>query len=287
MMSLENRMDSWRVINLEKCSIYALHATEDYFLEEVINTKRAPLIIFSNLQNPSVSISYKQNLEKDVNTHEAEKLSVDIARRSTGGRSMYLDSSHSIVSIIGKIDSNGINIPGMYKKTCGHIMESIRNVTGTNLHLENKNDLMTVNGKKIGGAAQRIKKGCYVVHCYIRGKLDIDMTLKLIQIGGMGLQDYGREFLGFSSSISDETGTNSEKFQDQFKSLFLSSLTQNKFYISDLTEDEINEIKKIEMHHRDKEHIKGNGKEPSRGNCDVIAGDKLRIPCLEGRVHFT
>ena len=273
----------WRVLNLENIDIYKLHAAEDYFLEKLDKGTNSPTIIFSRLSNQGISIGKKQNLEKDVNLEQAKILNADITRRKTGGRSAYLDNDHYIISLIYKKMPNDLNITQNYENSCNKIIDTIKKVTGIELFLKNKNDLITADNKKVGGAAQKIKTRSYLIHCYIRNKKNLDNMLKLIMLDNRPLTEYKKEFDEFTGSI-EELSKNKKNFYNEFRSNLLTKF--EPITNSTLTEQEIKEIRGIEEVYKNKEYILGKRNEPSRGNCDLIAGDILKIKDLEGKVNY-
>tara|TARA_Y100000310_G_scaffold258289_1_gene266652 strand:+ start:1290 stop:2120 length:831 start_codon:yes stop_codon:yes gene_type:complete len=274
---------NWRIINLNNIDIYRLHAAEDYFIEELNRGTHPPTILFSKLLQPCISIGNNQNLKKDVNLEQAELLHVDVTRRKTGGRSAYLDNEHYIVSLINKKTPNDLSIDKKYIHACNKIIDSIKKTTGIELYLKNNNDLITSDNKKVGGAAQRIKGRSYLVHCYIRHKKNLDNMLKIIMLDSQPLTQYKKEFDEFTGSIEELTRS-TDDFYTTFRSNFLT-----KFELineSDLNDKEIKKIKGIEGIYKNKRHIHGNGNEPSRGNCDLIEGNTLKIKDLEGKVAY-
>ena len=119
----------WRVVDLE-CDVYTLHAAEDYFLERVGQGDN-PTILFSRLIRPAISIGKGQNLRKDVDLEEATRLGVDVTRRETGGRSVYLDQNHYIVSVIDRHVPGSRSPERIYLDRCEHILRALSAVTNT------------------------------------------------------------------------------------------------------------------------------------------------------------
>jgi lipoate-protein ligase A len=277
----------WRVVDLE-ADIYTMHAAEDYFLERV-GKGYTPTVILSRLIRPAVSIGKGQNLRKDVNLEEAARLRVDVARRETGGRSVYLDRNHYLVSIIDR-HATGSRDPGKtYADQCGQVLRVLSELTGVRFELRYVNDLVTSPGKKVGGAAQKNTASASLVHCYLRLATDFDTMLRLIKIDDVPLVEYQSEFEAFASSLEDETRMTIETFFPQFRAAFLSSL--GEVAPTSLTQSERRSIDEIvRRQYKSSEYILGTGKEPSRGNCDLIAGTGdsaiLKIPALVERVTF-
>ncbi len=277
----------WRIIDLE-CDIYTLHAAEDYFLERV-GLGDTPTVLFSRLTRPAISIGKMQNLRKDVDLEEATRLGVDVTRRETGGRSIYLDSNHYIISLIDRHSLGSLDLHLAYQERCGHIIRVLSQVSGVDFTLQYVNDIMTLDERKVGGAAQRHIPSASLVHCYLRLATDFDIMLRLIKIDDVKLNGYRAEFERFASSLKNETGVDAERFCDQFREAFL--LYLGDVSISPLTLSERERIEEI-VHklYKNMEYVHGKGDEPSRGNCDLIAGSGenavLKIPALVGKVTF-
>jgi lipoate-protein ligase A len=277
----------WRVVDLE-CDIYTVHAAEDYFLERVGQGDN-PTILFSRLTRPAISIGRMQNLRKDVDLEEAARLGVDVTRRETGGRSVYLDQYHYLVSIIDRHVTGSRNPGRAYLDRCGQVLHALSNVTDTPFSLQYVNDLVTSQGKKIGGAAQKETAHAALVHCYLRLATDFDTMLRLIKIDDVPLTPYREQFEQFASSLEREAGIDVGDFYTLFRNAFLHSL--DGAVVAPLTALERGSIDDIiYQQYGNKEYVHGTGDEPSRGNCDLIAGSGtnavLKIPELVGKVNF-
>lgn len=279
---------TWRVIDLEGCDIYQMHAAEDYFLHEVNQGNHPPTLLFSRLLRPALSLGIMQNLVKDVDLEEVAALDVDLTRRRTGGRSVYLDQQHYILSIIDR-KKNHVSDVRAYHEKCTTIIDTLFEVTGTHFFLCHRNDIMTREGRKVGGVAQMSMGYAYLVHCYLRHTADLDTMLRLIKIDGVKLARYKSEFATFTGSLEQEAGISWNDFSSSFRERFVETL--DEVSSTPLTSAEREGIEKIaEGRYKNVSVIHGTGDEPSRGNCDLIIGSGeqalLRIPNLEGKVNF-
>ena len=255
--------------------IFSLHAYEDVILDGV-SRGSLPTILFSRLSKPGISVSYKQNLRLDVDVETASSRGVDVTRRMTGGRSMYLDGRYDIVSVV--LPSDSLDVDGMYQKVCGRVTNVLSEILGFECSVENKNDLVLANGKKIGGAAQRIKGKAVLVHAYVRYGDDLDDVLGLIKVDGVRLTDYRSEFASFTASVEEVADLDRETFYEKLRDGFCNGLNVAEGVLSPL---ELHNFDGIIIHYKDRGWVEGNGDEPSRGHCDLIAGDKIRIKELE------
>tara|TARA_Y100000310_G_scaffold339280_1_gene431495 strand:+ start:4232 stop:5059 length:828 start_codon:yes stop_codon:yes gene_type:complete len=270
-------MDYPRIRLLEHSDqdIFSLHAYEDAILEGV-SQGSLPTILFSRLSKPGISISYKQNLRLDVDVEAVSSRGVDITRRITGGRSMYLDGRYDIVSVVLPCDS--LDIDGMYRKVCGRVTNVLSGILGIGCGIENKNDLVLDNGKKIGGAAQRIKGKAVLVHAYVRYEDDLDDVLSLVKVDGVGLTDYRSDFASFTAHAREFTELDRTDFYERLRDGFCRDLNVVK---GNLSSFELDSLEGRIRHYKDSSWVEGSGDEPSRGHCDLIAGDKIRIKELE------
>ena len=195
---------SWRVIEKNSTDIYNLHGTEDYLLEAVGSGASQPTIMFSRLDHPAISISCKQNLEKDVDVNKARLRGVDLVRRTTGGRSIYLDEHHYILTVVTRKDLSDLDMSRDYEDVRSRIATTLTTLLGVPVSIENKHDFI-VGMRKIGGAAHRLAARSVLVHCYLRNKLELENMLPLLKIDGVSLAPYAAEFSTFASSIMNET----------------------------------------------------------------------------------
>jgi len=193
----------------------------------------------------------------------------------TGGRSVWLDQDHYIVSLIRPKSPNDLDTAKKYADVCSRVIKSIHATTGLELFLKNNNDLMTSQNGHIGGAAQHSSKDSYIVHCYIRKKINLDCVLDVIMLDGRKLQNYKNEFKEFAVSLETE-GYYDYEFSKKFRRSFISCFEED-FEEKDLTTFEKIAIEKIAQDYKNPSYIAGTGNEPSRGNCDMFEGSKVRI----------
>jgi lipoate---protein ligase len=270
----------WRIIDMPGIDIYTLHALEDILYT---NPSDDNVIAFSKVR-PGISIASNENYAKDIDEASCIADSVDVTRRMSGGRSMYLDENYVILSIF-KRDHNFEDHPEQYRKILGMVTSAMHRLSGKNYTLENSNDIM-VDGKKIGGAAQRNSRNINMVHCYIRVTDDIHKLLKYVMIDGHHLGRYYNEVRHHLACANDFMDTSD--FYPRFKDAVIKGLDH---YESGLTAGEMRLIRGKVQFYKDMKYVKGHDNYPSKGNCDIIAGSgskaSLKIRSLEGVVKFS
>jgi lipoate-protein ligase A len=276
--------NEWNLVELKNTDIYKLHAFEELLLE-LIQTKKITNTILLSTVNPSISISAKQNYFLDVDVMSCERDRIDVTRRNTGGRSMYLDNGHLIISIL-RNDHEHLNVEKTYTEALNLISGTLEHLTHKKFYIRDRDDLM-VDDKKIGGASQKNSAEYSMVHCYIRVDDDISKMLKYVMIDGHHLGEYTQELKKHVTSIEDIANTRNDTFYNRFKDRLLSNIHYKKFDptpYSDALESKI-------LKYKDLNHIVGQSDYPSKGNCDIIMGSgtkaKLLIPSLEGKVKYS
>ena len=274
---------SWRVVELLNADIYHMHAVEDIIMDQVEHHHSSNTIILSTVK-PSISISHEENYYLDIDEGACARDNIDITRRFSGGRSMYLDQNHLIVSII-RNDHTFIDVSQTYSEGLTMIVDALKAVTGRQFNI--RRDDITISNRKIGGASQRNSNTYNMVHCYIRLNTDIDNMLKYVMIDGHRLEPYKSIIKKHVTSIGEITSMTPESFYKEFKRELLKGVESHQADLHQYRED----IKKRVLEYMDKEYIKGNHNFSSKGNCDIIVGSgskaKLIIESLEGKVKFS
>ena len=262
-----------------------MHATEDAFLDLVDQGKSDPVLLFFQLTEPGISISSGQNLHLDVDVDRCVESGVSFTRRETGGRSVYLDQNHFIASFITRLDAE--KDPHVwYDQFCSRLCTVLGQLVDRPISVEHTNDLVLRDGRKIGGAAQRQRGNAVLLHAYIRYTSELARALPYLRIDNIPLAPYVREFETFTAGVSSLL-THRPLSLDAFFISFRSAFADiHSATVDVLTVAEQDAIKARIVKYTEPTWILGTRKEPSRGNCDLIAGTTLRIKELEGRVSY-
>jgi lipoate-protein ligase A len=280
-----------RLFEFPEDDIYSLHAREDFFLNDI----RDNLISFSRLRKPSISLGRLQNYN-DLEREKAEKDRVDVTRRKTGGRFMYLDSGFLIVSFAFNDDVPPVKA---YESVCGLITSALEDTTHEHFYLDYVNDIMHSSGKKIGGAAQskNLLEGNYrhLVHAYVRYDTDSDSLFRYCRIDGESLEKYSTLMEPFITSVKDlSPHLTFDSFYESFRDSLvrrLVSYRNEEVVKSSLLNGHKSAVANWRNQYTDPGYISGKSDYPSRGHCDVIAGSGpnavLKIPSLLGKVNYS
>lgn len=266
-------MTDYRMVPLEKRDGVTNTALDEAFLGEY---RDCPLVIFSSWE-PTVSVSYKQNLRKDVDVQRARERGLDLVRRKSGGRTVYVDGDYVGFKVIEPRERRDYDITGIYREWCERIPEALEEL-GIDSRVSG-NDIM-VDGKKIGNAAQINKRDYVIVHGSLRvEKPDLEEMLSVLKIDGEPLSPYEDEAREVITSVEEEGGDPEDVYPALIETLCPGSEEIGLNGVG----DEITELREF---YSDEEWLEGSGDEPSRGPCDFIFGKTLMIPSLRGKVEF-
>jgi lipoate-protein ligase A len=273
----------WRVITETERDISELHALEEVLLEKVDRGESPPIVVLSTISPEAISLSYKQNYNKDLEVKRCLEEGIKVTRRQTGGRSMYFDKGYLIMSVVARVPPNYRDVGRIYDLYCGKIIDALNHTLKKEFRIENVNDLCLSDGRKIGGAAQRVTKNAALIHCYVRYEGDVTRMCELTKIDNISLAPYAEELNKMTVSAKEVCSISRKTFSE---GLLIQFFYGEKWDMSCLSAEEQQLINEKKQLYDDFLFVIGTGKEKSRGNCDLIAGDKLKIKDLESKVTF-
>jgi len=183
-----NSMDTWRLIPLETHNAFMNMA-----IDEAILISRTEHFVPNTLRlyqwKPSaVSIGKNQNPQEVVYTEALQKLGVDLVRRNSGGGTVYHDQTGEItynVTAQTRDLSRTANITGAYTAIYAAITDALR-LLGINANF-NPGDAktcpnLTVQGKKISGSAQTLKRNVVQQHGTFLLSVDLTRMFQLLRV---------------------------------------------------------------------------------------------------------
>jgi len=129
-------------------------ATEDYFLK---NSNEEHFLIYMN--EPCIVVGKHQNLLAEINLRFALENKIRLARRISGGGTVYQDINNLNFSFI----HNSVNMEKMnFRKFTYPVLEALKNM-GLDVEFSGRNDLL-IDNKKISGNAMHIFKNRVLSH---------------------------------------------------------------------------------------------------------------------------
>lgn len=149
-------------------------AFEEYCLKELTQFNRI-LLLWQNAN--AIIIGHYQNAEKEINLNEAQKYGVQIVRRSSGGGTVYHDLGNLNYSFIYPIEGLKKLEISVYAAPMVRAMRKI----GIPVEIQGRN-VLTIDGKKISGTAQRIHKGRILHHGTLLYNSNLDILESVLQV---------------------------------------------------------------------------------------------------------
>ncbi len=192
---------------------YYSESTDPYYnlaLEEYIFTNvKLNKGLFMLWQNDNtVVIGRNQNAMKEINLQYANKMNTRIARRNTGGGTVYHDLGNLNYSFIQDCES-GQEID--FKQFAVPILDAL-NQLGVQAECNQRNDLV-IDGRKFSGTAQTVKNGRMLHHGTLLFNSDLDFVRKVLAtkdevIQGGGVKSVRSEVTNISEHLAQPMSVN-------------------------------------------------------------------------------
>jgi lipoyltransferase/lipoate-protein ligase len=179
-------MDTWRLIPLETHNAFMNMAIDEAILTARVANRVPNTLRLYRWQPSAVSIGKNQNPQEELYLDNCRKMGIDIARRISGGGTVFHSATGEVTySITAKTANVGKDIPAVYQRIYEAITDALRLLgiaadynTGSTKNCPN----LTVNGKKISGSAQTIRKGTVLQHGTLLLNIDLPKMFQLLRI---------------------------------------------------------------------------------------------------------
>jgi lipoate-protein ligase A len=181
-------MDTWRLIPLETHNAFMNMA-----IDEALLISRAEHFVPNTLrlyqwQPSAVSIGKNQNPQETVHLEALSKLGVDLVRRNSGGGTVYHDQTGELtysVTAQARDLSRTADITGAYTNIYAAITDALRLLgvaADFNAGDTKKCPNLTVQGKKISGSAQTLKRNVIQQHGTLLLSVDLPRMFQLLRV---------------------------------------------------------------------------------------------------------
>ena len=217
-----------KLIRWHNLDAYYNLAAEEYVFTS-LDREQDYLLLWQN-QN-AVGVGKHQNTIEEINTAYVKEHGVQVVRRLSGGGAVYHDLGNLNYSFI-------VNAPmGVYnfRELCQPVADTLIRL-GVNVEFSGRNDLV-IDGKKISGSAQFIRRGRILHHGTLLFHSDLDqvsrvLTVKDDKIASKGVKSVRSRVTNICEYLP---GITVDAFQSHLEETLLSrNLTVYEFSKSDL-----------------------------------------------------
>lgn len=238
-------LEDWRLILGEGTAEYNM-AVDEAILTLNNLRPRANVLRLYVFKPSAITIGYFQKVYETVNVEYANRNSIPIVRRITGGGAVYHDEygeiTYSVVAKVGDID---FDVQESYRKICSGILYAL-NFLGLDGRFEPVNDV-TINGRKVSGSAQIRKGNTLLQHGTLMYDTDISKIEKLLLVPKDKLITHGvKTIYDRVTTLSREKGTKISK-QEVINALVkgFEKAFNIKLYIDSLNDEENSLVREL------------------------------------------
>ena len=197
------------IIYLNSINPYYNLATEEYLLRNKVSNY---ILLYTN--QASIIIGKHQNSLAEINHQYTEKMQIPVARRISGGGTVYHDLKNLNFSFVLTAGKNPVN----FRKYSQPIVDFLNSI-GVDAEFSERNDIF-VHGKKVSGNAEHVFKNRVLHHGTLLfdsnlGNLNDALNVRLDRYNTKAVQSVRREV----ANISEFTNTNLN-FQDFSQDLY-------------------------------------------------------------------
>ena len=220
----------------------------------------------------------------EIDVSEAERLHVQVVRRSSGGGTIFTDMWTLLISYITTF-KEGDDAKQMLNILTAPLVSAM-NKFGIKVYIHGRNDIF-VDRKKISGMAQYIRSGVLVSHCSLLFNTDlVRLTTVLCTDTGKIISKSLTSMRSHVANISEymPVSRTTGEFKDMLKASFFEDLNLTEY---ELTEEDIKKIHEIRLQkYANNEWNIGSEPRFSYSNSRRFPGGKVEVHLYTERGHI-
>lgn len=206
--------------------------------------------VFNNLKDDTYFMLWKndcslvigkhQNAYEEINIKTIEKKNIKVARRNTGGGTVFHDKGNLNYSIITNYDKNTFID---YDQFIIPVINSL-NLIGVKAEKRRNSDI-AIDGKKISGSAQTIKGGRALHHGTLLFSADLTMLHDLLKTTDGRIESKSvKSVRSIVTNIKDNLKSSAIDI-DEFQKLLVNTMFVDKVEKYEISQEEIEAVKEL------------------------------------------
>ncbi|AJE32809.1 biotin/lipoate A/B protein ligase [Corynebacterium humireducens NBRC 106098 = DSM 45392] len=181
----------WQIIRPGPLPTQVNVALDEVMLNQVAAGERGPTLRFWEWEDRATVIGSYQSYVNEVDPAGVEKHGIEVVRRISGGGAMFMEGGNCITYSLYVPESlvAGLSYEDSYAYLDQWVLGALAR-HGVNAWYEPINDI-TSDGGKIGGAAQKRRRGAVLHHATMSYDIDADKMMEVLRIGKVKLASKG------------------------------------------------------------------------------------------------
>ncbi len=215
--------------------VYFNLALEEYVFQKL--TDDAYFMLWEN--DSSIVLGKHQNVFEEINIKEAEKTGIKIARRNSGGGTVFHDKGNLNYSFIKNYDKHSFID---YDNFLTPVIEAL-NSLGIKAEKRRTCDI-AIDGKKISGSAQSSKGGRILHHGTLLFDADLSLLEKMLKSTDGKIES--RSIKSVRSTVTNiKEHMNEEITLNTFKNNLLNALFPHGIQKINLTDEQLQDVRNL------------------------------------------
>ena len=181
----------WEIIHPGPLPTRVNVALDELMLDQVAAGTRGPTLRFWEWEDKATVIGSYQSYVNEVEPEGVEKYGIQVVRRISGGGAMFMEGGNCItysLYVPGSLVA-GLSYEDSYAYLDQWVLAALAR-HGVNAWYVPINDI-TSDGGKIGGAAQKRRKGVVLHHATMSYDIDADKMMEVLRVGKVKLASKG------------------------------------------------------------------------------------------------
>lgn len=225
-----------KYIESNNTDVYFNLALEEY----VLNNLKDDIYFMFWKNDKSIVLGKYQNVFEEINIKAIEENNIKIARRNTGGGTVFHDKGNLNYSMITNYDTNTFID---YDKFILPIIKALNSI-GVKAEKRRTSDI-SIDGKKISGSAQTIKGTRALHHGTLLFDADLSMLHHLLKTTDAKIESKSVKSVSSTVTNIKEHIDNTSMTLDEFQELLLQALFSDGICKYEINQNQIKEINEL------------------------------------------